>query len=944
MADVSLTSDHSGNGAAYSLLNTKLFIPQARHLQDVLPRPRLIEQLKNGVSRRLTLISAPAGFGKTTLLAQWIPHSERCVCWLSLDEADNDLTRFLTYVIAALNLLQADFGQPLLQALQSPQPPAVESLMTALVNEIVQTLDEFVLVLDDYHLLHLPAIQAAVAFLLNNLPPNMHLIIASRADPALPLARLRVRGQLNELRAADLRFTPAEVTTFFQQIKVLPLPTEHIEELETRTEGWGAGLHLAALSLQGLDEPGISRFIRNFTGSHHHVFDYLAEEVLQQQPEEIQHFLLQTSILTRLCAPLCDAVLGRDEGGRILAPAVASADVKDEENSSSFIRQPSASILEYLEHANLFLVPLDNERRWYRYHHLFAEVLRNRLRQTRPDSILKLHRRASRWFEAERLVDEAVSHALAGRDFEEAAHLIESVVGDMLRRGFSVSPIRWLDEMPAEIIRARPRLCLARAWTFHMGPALNLESAEAWAQLALQAASDSGLQDPDLTGEVAALQAMIAATRGQVARSRELAIQAQRNLPHHNPWHSTIAFCLGTAHLVSGDMAAAAHTLSEALRLSQADGLHYIQLAAASFLADIAMVQGQLDRAIDMYRQVLDWAGHGVPQKGAVMARGGQAHILYERNELDAALAQLHLGAEQIDQVGGAWSALAIYRVLARVQQARGNWAEALATLDRAYQVGQSVKVNMVATVAAALRADLQLAQGNLKAASDWAANSGLNSDDAEADHPGLREVEYFSLARVLNAQGRRTEALSLLDRLMGSAESEGRYGSLITVLLLQALILHTQGNLPQALAFLERALNLAEPEGYIRTFVDEGPPMAALLHEAYSRVIMPAYTGRLLAAFDFRLPILDFGLDTTQKPKIQNRKSEIQNLVEPLSKRELEILALMAQGLTNPEIARQIFISAQTVKVHTRNIYGKLGVNSRRQAVAKARALGLLA
>lgn len=592
-------------------------------------------------------------------------------------------------------------------------------------------------------------------------------------------------------------------------------------------------------------------------------------------------------------------------------------------------------------------MPLDDERRWYRYHHLFAEVLRNRLQQTHPDSVPDLHRRASKWYKKERLVDEAVNHALAGRDFEEAARLIEAVAGDMLRRGSSVSPIRWLDAMPEETIRARPRLCLARAWTFHMGPVLNLDSAEEWAQFALQAASARGSRDSDLTGEVVALQAMIAATRGEVARSRELAIQAQRDLPHHNPWHSTIAFCLGAAHLISGDMAAAAHALGEALRLSQADGLHYIQLAAASFLADIAMLQGHLDRAMELYQQVLAWAGHGIPQKGVVMAHGGQANILCERNQLNAALAHVQSGADQLDQVGGAWSAFVIYRVLARIQQARGNWRDALDALDRAYQIGQSVKVSPVVTLAAALRAGLQLAQGDLGAAEAWAASSGLNPDDAEASRPGLREVEYLSLVRVLNAQGRHTETLSLLDRLMQSAQAEERNGSLIAILVLQALVMQTQGNMAGALTFLERALVLAEPEGYMRIFVDEGPHMAALLREAHARAIMPAYVAKLLAAFpDLRFTTYD--LRTEDKP-IANRKSTpvrraVQNLIEPLSKRELEILSLIAQGLTNLEIAQQIFISAQTVKVHTRNIYGKLGVNNRRQAVTKARDLGLLA
>jgi LuxR family maltose regulon positive regulatory protein len=756
----------------------------------------------------------------------------------------------------------------------------------------------------------------------------MHLIIASRADPSLPLARLRVRGQLTELRAADLRFTLDEVTAFFEQIKDLPLSAEQVKELETRTEGWGAGLHLAALSLQGLDEAGISRFIRDFTGSHHHVFDYLAEEVLQQQPGEIQRFLLHTSILSRLCGPLCDAVVGvRSE---LPAP-----------NPRPLTPVSGQEVLEYLEHTNLFLVPLDDERRWYRYHHLFAQVLRNRLQQTQPDSVPELHRRASGWYAEERLVAEAVNHALAGRGFEQAARLIEAVAGDMVRRGSSAALIRWLDAMPEETIRARPRLCLARAWTFHWGPAFSLESADEWAQLTLQTALANGSLDTDLTGEVAALQTMIAGGRSDWPRTLEFSRQALDELPPDSPWRSAITLCVGNAHIDSGDMAAATRVLGEALRFSQADGVHYIQLVAATFLADIQVFQGHLDRAMEMYQQVLGWADHGIPQKGGVMAHGGLANILCERNQLDAALAHVQLGAEQLGQVGGAWSTLVIYRVLARVQQARGNWADALDVLDRAYQIGQRAQISLAETQAAALRARLQLAQGDLRAAAAWAANSGLSLDDAEASRLGWREVEYLTLARVLGAQGRYAEALLLLDRLMQSAQAEERNGSLIAIHVLQALIIQTQGNIAHALTFLERALVLAEPEGYVRIFVDEGKPMAQLLSQAVKAGLRPDYASQLLAAF----PTGEGGRMKDEKmPNVLHPSSLTpQSLVEPLSKRELEILYLIAQGLTNIEIAQQVFISAQTVKVHTRNIYGKLGVNSRQQAVSKARALGLL-
>jgi LuxR family maltose regulon positive regulatory protein len=892
------------------LLNTKLYIPRGR--RDLVLRPRLTERLNAGLERKLTLISAPAGFGKTTLLSEWIPTSERCVSWVWLDEDDNDPSRFWAYFIAALQMLHPSIGELALALFSSPQPAPILSVMTTLVNEIDAFPDVFALVLDDYHLIETQIIHDGLAFLLDHLPPRMHLVISTRTDPALPLARLRGRGQLSELREIDLRFTIDEAAAFLNQVMGLGMSAADITALEARTEGWIAGLQLAALSIK--DHADRAGFIATFTGSHRFVIDYLVEEVLNRQTESVREFLLCTSILERLCAPLGNALTNIESG---------------------------QATLEYLEHGNLFLIPLDNERRWYRYHHLFAEVLRHRLQEEQPDRVAKLHRRASGWYAGEGLVDEAVNHALAGRDFEEAARLIEAVAGGMLRRGSSVSLKRWLDAMPTEVLRARPRLCLARAWTFHWGPSLSLESAEEWAQLALRAASANGSLDCDLTGEVATLQAMIAATRSEVARSLELSQQALDDLPPDSPWRSAIALCLGTAHIASGDMAAATRVLGEALRLSQADGVHYIQLAAASFLADIQVSQGHLARALELYQQVLAWADRGFPQKGGVMAHAGQAYILCERNQLDAALAHVQLGADQLDRVGGAWAAHVIYRVLARVQQAQGNWTDALDALDRSYQTGQGGQVSLVVTQAAALRACLLLAQDDLGAATAWAVNSGLSPDDPEASHSGFREVEYLSLARVLDAQGRHAEALSLLDRLMRSAQSEERDGSAIAILAIQSMVNQAQGNWARALECLERALDLAEPEGYVRIFVDEGEPMRSLLADFQSMIRkrlradtdeasprLLAYAARLLAAFSGPNPA------ATLRPE---------SLADSLNEREMEVLHLIYAGLTNQEIADRIVIAVSTVKWHINHLYAKLGVHTRTQALARAKELGLL-
>ena len=895
------------------LLSTKLYIP--RPWSGLVSRPRLTDRLNAGLDRKLTLISAPAGFGKTTLLSEWIPQSPRCVTWLSLDEGDNAPTRFWTYMIASVQQIHPDLGFGALTRLQSPQAPPITAILTALINDIAAFPDTFITVLDDYHVIDSQSIHEALAFLVDHMPENYHLVITTRVDPPLPLARLRARDQLAEFRANDLRFTADETAAFLTGAMGLSLSAEETAALETRTEGWIAGLQIAALSMQGRDD--IPGFIQAFSGSHRHILGFLAEEVLNQRPKGTLDFLLQTSILDRLCGPLCDAVTG-DSGGQ--------------------------AILEKLELANLFITPLDDEGVWYRYHHLFSEVLQARLQQNQPDQVPELHRRAGIWFANHGMIEEAVHHALAGDDYEEAARLIEAVAGDMLRRGSSVSLIRWLDAIPEETIRARPRLCLARAWTFHWGPALSLESADEWAQLALQAALANRSLDSDLTGEVAAVRALTAAARTEWARCREFSSQALDDLPLDSPWRSVIALCLGTAHLDSGNMTAAAHVLGEALSLSRAEGAHYIQLAAASFLADLQLFQGHLGQAMELYWQILAWAHPGLPQKGGVMAHAGLAHILCEQNQLGAALTHVQLGIDQLDQVGGAWAAHLLYRVLARVQQAKGNWKDGLDALDRAYQIGESTQISLVGTQAAALRACLQLAQGDLGAAEVWAANSGLSPDDPVASHPGWREVEYLSLARVLSAQGRYAEALSLLDLLMQSAQAEERHGSAIAIFASQALVNQAQRNRARALQCLERALALAEPEGYVRTFLDEGEPMRLLIHDLRAAITRRAPADLRLLAYIDRLLQAFAGADLAPPPYASSGQQPSNGrLVDSLSERELEVLRLIQAGYNNQEIAEQLVIAVSTVKTHLNNLYGKFGVHSRTQAVAIARDLGFL-
>ena len=893
------------------LLQTKLFKPAPR--PSLIARTHLFQRLNEGLGHgadgfaaRLTLVSAPAGFGKTTLVSSWLAQlatynaqiASQNTAWLSLDENDNDPVRFLTYLTAALQMVVADSGETALRALQSPQAPATEAVLTLLINKISQNGLPVILVLDDYHLITNPSIHQAVSFLLDHLPPLLHLLIITRSDPPLPLSHLRADGDLVEIRAADLRFSLHETTLFLNQLRNLDLSEESVAALAQRTEGWVAGLHLAALSLQHREDK--AGFVASFTGNSRFIMDYLVDEVLQQRPAGTGQFLLQTAILDPLCASLCDAVTGRKD---------------------------SQAILERLEEANLFVVPLDDARVWYRYHHLFADVLQARLRQTQPDQIPNLHRHAANWHVGQGMTDEAIRYALSFGNFDEAARLIESVATGMLHRGASVSLMRWLDAMPDEMIRARPRLCLARGWAFNWGPGLSPQSAEEWAQLAMDVALAGQSMSSELSGEIAALQATIAATRNEMARSRELSLQALDDLSIDSPWRSVVALCLGTAHLDFGDMAAASQAFGEAIALGQARGVHFIQLAAASFLADIDVYHGHLSSAMEMYRQVLAWTDHGLPQKGSIMAHGGQAGILYERNQLDAALTQVRLGLAQLEKAGSAYSAFVLNRVLVRVQQAQGNWTDALDTLDRAYRMGQSTEVSLVVTQASALRAHLQLSQGDLEAAQEWAANSGLSPDDAAADHPGWREVEYLSLARVLYVEGRHAQTLSLLDRLLQSAQTEARQGSAIPILVLQAVVHQAQDNERSALECLERALVLAEPEGYCRVFIDEGRPMADLLRLARLQGICPEYVGRLLDAFDAE----------------ESRQHDAGLRPEPLSERELEVLRLAAAGATNKQIAGELFIAVPTVKKHMGHILVKLDTHNRVRAVARARELGLL-
>lgn len=914
------------------ILATKLYIPPPR--PKVVLRSHLIERLNAGLRQnqgfghKLTLISAPAGFGKTTLVSEWIADCQRPIAWLSLDEGDNDPARLLTYLVVALQTMMRqqspaiNIGESVLAALQSPQPPATESVLTTLLNEITTLPNNFILVLDDYHVVDAKPVDAALAFLIQHLPPQMHLVIATREDPNLPLARLRVQGQLTELRATDLRFTTAEAAAFLNEVMGLALSTEDIAALETRTEGWIAGLQLASLALQGfLAEQGklsiqghkdATSFIKSFTGSHHFVLDYLVEEVLQQQPETVQTFLLRTSILDRLCGSLCDAVLQKDD-------------------SDSDPSAPGEETLAYLEHVNLFLIPLDNERRWYRYHHLFAELLRQRLGQSMASStsdeeegVAALHRRASIWYENNNLEIEAFRHAAAANDIERAERLIAGGGMPLHFRGAVAPVLTWLASLPTAVLDARPSLWVTYASALSMtGQTAGVEQKLQAAEAVLQALEPDD-KTRNLIGHIAAIRALLAASQNQV---ETIITQSRRALaylhPDNLPVRTATIWKMGIAYELQGDRAAASQAYTEAISISQASGNVIIHLSATIGLGNIQAAETKLYLATETYQRVLHLTGD-MPQPIVGEAHLGLARIFYEWNDLDTAQQHGQQSMELMRQLENNDRFLACDVLLARLKLAQGDTAAAADVLVRASQTARQHNFAHRLPEIAAVQVSTFLRQGKLAAAVHLAEMYDLP----------------LSQARAYLAQGNPDAALSVLAPWREHIETKGWADERLKVLVLQAMIHYAQGEENKAAQQLMDALVLAESGGFIRLFVDEGLPMAQLLvqieakeeRQGLSEVKgIKGYIHQLLAAFE---PEKDMQSTTFLSPS---------SLVEPLSERELEVLQLIAQGLSNREIGQRLFLALSTVKGHNRIIFGKLQVKRRTEAVARARELGLL-
>jgi LuxR family maltose regulon positive regulatory protein len=880
---------------ATPILATKLYMPPPR--PDAVPRPRLAARLNEGLGRRLALISAPAGFGKTTLVSAWLAASAQPVAWLSLDAGENDPARFLAYLVASLQTLAPQVGAGVLSLLQSPQPPATEALLTILLNDLARIADPTALVLDDYHVIEAQAVDAMLAFLLDHLPPHLHLVIATRADPDLPLARLRAAGYLTELRVADLRFTPDEAAAFLTGVMGLRLTAQDIATLDARTEGWIAGLQLAALSLQGhLDA---SQFISTFTGSHRFVLDYLAEEVLQKQPEHLQTFLLRTSILDRLCGALCDAVL--------LDPAA-----------------PGQATLEQLEHANLFLVPLDDERRWYRYHHLFADLLRQRLGQRAAraadagSGVATLHLRASAWFEEQGLILEAFQHAAAAGDTDRAVRLISGRGIPLHYRGAVTAILDWLGSLPAAELEARPALLARYAGLMLVngqsaGVAEKLDAAEA--AMRRKAPDDT---TADLVGQIATARATLALGWSNVGT---IIAEARRALDHlrptNVPFRMTAHWTLGYAYLQRGDRAAARQAYAAALALSQAGGATFFTLMATAGLGAVQEAETQLHRAAETYRHVLDLAGEQ-PLPVAHEAHLGLARIHYEWNELEAAERHGHVAVHLARQIESAIDRFVPCEVfLARLKLAQGDAAGAAALLAELNQEVRQRHFDARLPEVAAVQVPALLRLGRLAAAARLAQTYQLP----------------LSQARVHLAAGDAAAALAVLGAWGERVAAQGWDDERLRVLVLQAVALDARGARDHALRTLGEALALAAAGGYIRLFVDEGAPMVRLLRAAAARDMLPDDVARLLAACAAVPDVRNAGPTPPSGPP----------LIEPLSPREREVLRLIAQGLSNLEISDRLVITLETVKGHNKRIFGKLQVKRRTEAVARARELGLL-
>ena len=890
-----------------NLLLTKLYVPPPN--PRVVIRSRLIARLNDGLARdsKLTLISAPVGYGKSTLISSWLATLDCPVAWLSLDAEDNDPRRFWTYVIATIQTIHPEFGQSTLALLQTTQMPSIEGLLGSLINQITKIPNKFILVFDDFHLLKSTGIYQGINFFLDHLPRQIHLVITTREDPPLPLPQMRAKGQMVELRINDLRFSKEESAEFLNQKMGLNLKPKEITTLGQRTEGWVVGLQMAALSLHELDDA--ASFIEAFAGDNRFVADYLISEVLDSQPEHIRNFLLQTAIVDRFTPSLCD-VLVRDESIQ------------------------SGNIIEQIEALGLFIISLDHVRQWYRYHQLFADLLRYRLKQEDPSKFVELNRTASRWFQAQGLDEEAVKYALIGEDYDQVAELIENSGLAMIGRSQLATLQNWINALPDKIIREHPYLSILLVWV----GALTGQSDLAKQHLVLAEENFTSAKPElhtELVCQIALLKGYAARSGGNLDISINLILEALSYLPKDNVFlDCTIQLNLGGNYWLKGDFAALEKPLKHAISYVDNPQVEYPALAGAGFLANTYLQQGKLIQAESLCKNILEQKNHQIhPAAAYVFLEQGE--LLYEKNNLDGALEALsktiYIG-KSADKIV---NLVLTRQLLAQIYCALGDQEEAALVMGQAdelykqssprYQVMHRIEYEYY-------RVRCLLYQQKMRAVHQWADEYKSRREAIKNPWATLNELVY---AQVLLADGKPDQALLVLKACENSARSFEANGWVLQSLALQALCYQATDDMENALDCLRSAFSLAEPQGYIRTFVDFGPRMQRLLGQTAKVNIFPDYVARLLSAFP---------ADAGDKESITTNDATSQlPPIEPLTDQELSILRLMAAGLSHSEIASELYLSLNTVKWHSTHIYGKLGVHRRAHAVARARELEIL-
>ena len=905
---------------ADELLRPKLRPP--RLASNLVRREALFARLDEGLDRKLTLLSAPAGFGKTSLISQWLdqkaeergsspwekPSYPPAVAWVSLDAGDNDPVRFWRYILIACQVFQPDLGSAGLELLRAPWQPRFEAMLTAFINELTELQGDHILVLEDYHIITSSQIHQTVTFLLDHLPLTLHLVLLTRSDPPLPLARLRARGALNELRSADLRFSPAETRAFLQQALLPSLSAGAIARLQAHTEGWAAGLRLATLALQGRQAVEIEQFLTTFAGSHRHVLDYLAEEVLDAQPEPLQAFLLQTTLLDRLTAPLCETVTGRTD---------------------------SQAVLEQLERANLFLTPLDGARQWYRYHALFAEAMQHEARRRLGEAeLVTLYARASAWYEQHGFLVEAVETALRSQSFDRAAGLIERMIGpgSYYEEGHTLR--RWLEQLPEKVLRHHPALCLAYAMAILFTEDRRAPATAARLERPLQLAEQAwqaGNNRPK-RGEVLTFRAMVSWWQEDLPRAFELARQGLELLPDEAGfWRGIALLHRGMEEWLAGRLNDARQTLLDARALSEASGNVHGVLAATFILGEVHAGQGELHQAAQLQRQVLSEAEQvevGEPLEDKAQASINLAALGYEWNDLETAEAYAAQALDIGRQLGLEYFLVRGSLILARIKHAQGETAQAQQLLHTL--VAQVKRPLLLREVQAGL-ARLALAVGDTAAAQRWSTTIAASGGDVPLIQ---QEREALLVTRLLIGQGEIKQALRLLERWQAEAQTQGRMRSVLEMMVLQALAHYTTADLARARKKLYEALALAQPEGYQRLFLDEGEPLIALL-EAISTEVPVEPLGSYVKTLR--------GAAAEKRVKELPTLTQLAALVEPLSSQEQRVLRLLAAGLSNMEIAEELIVSINTVKTQVQSIYRKLDVHSRDEAGAAAHRLSLL-